>query len=336
MRAYEIGEAFGIDHLSIADHEIPKPGYGQALIKVRAVSLNYRDLMVVKGLYNPRIPLPFTPFSDGAGDVVAIGEGVSRVTVGDRVAGIFMQDWLAGEMTEAKQRSALGGGGQGMLAEYVVLREEGLVQFPEHLSYEEAATLPCAAVTAWHAVIETGIKPGDRVLLLGTGGVSLFALQFARLAGGEVFITSGSSAKIEKARQLGAARGINYKTNPDWGKKVRGMTGGQGVDLVVEVGGAGTLPESLDAVRTGGRISLIGVLSGTTGEINPLPIVMKKVRLQGIFVGSREMFEAMNSAIALQKIRPVIDRVFSFDGVADALSHMERGGHFGKICVSVT
>jgi NADPH:quinone reductase-like Zn-dependent oxidoreductase len=335
MKAYELREAFGIDNLTITEHETPSPGHGEALIRIRAVSLNYRDLMVVKGLYNPRIPLPFTPFSDGTGDVVGVGEGVSRVKVGDRVAGIFMQSWLSGELTEAKQKSALGGGGQGMLAEYVVLREDGLVHIPGHLSYEEAAALPCAAVTAWHAVIETGLKPGERVLLLGTGGVSLFSLQFARMAGAVVLITSGSDEKIEKARQLGAADGINYKTAPDWGKRVREMTGGAGVDLVVEVGGAGTLPESLKAVRTGGRISLIGVLSGTSGEINPLPIVVKKVRLQGIFVGSREMFEAMNRAIALHNLRPVIDRVYSFDGVTDALRHMEGGGHFGKICVSV-
>ncbi len=333
MKAYEIREAFGIDHLTLTEHALPSPGRGQALLKIKAVSLNYRDLLVVKGLYNPKIPLPFVPFSDGAGDVVAVGEGVSRVKVGDRVTGIFMQDWLAGELTEEKQRSALGGGREGMLAEYVVLSEHGLIQVPAHLSYEEAATLPCAAVTAWHALIEIGVRPGDRVLLLGTGGVSIFSLQFSVVAGAEVIITSSSDEKIAKASKLGAAHGINYKAIPEWGNRVRELTGGTGADIVVEVGGAGTLPQSLKAVRMGGRISLIGVLTGSAGEINPRPIVMKKIRLQGIFVGSRAMFESMNKAASLHQLRPVIDRVFPFGEARAALSYMESGTHFGKICI---
>lgn len=335
MKAYEIGGAFGIDHLVLSQRDQPSPGRGQAVVRVRAVSLNYRDLLVVKGLYNPKISLPFTPFSDGAGEVVAVGEGVSRVKTGDRVAGIFMQAWLSGELTEAGAKSALGGGTQGMLAEYVVLDEDGLVQVPEHLSYEEAATLPCAAVTAWHALIETGLRPGERVLLLGTGGVSIFSLQFAMMAGAEVIITSGSDEKLAKAAQLGAAHGINYKAVPDWGKRVREFTEGIGVDLVVEVGGAGTLPESFKAVRTGGRISLIGVLTGTVGEINPLPVVMKNICVQGILVGSRKMFESMNRAISLRRLRPVIDRVFPFGEARDALRYMESGAHFGKICIKL-
>ncbi len=335
MKAYEIRESFGIDHLVLTEHERPSPGRGQALVKVRAVSLNYRDLLVVKGLYNPRIPLPFVPFSDGAGDVVAVGEGVSRVRVGDRVAGIFMQDWLEGEVTESKAKSALGGGMQGMLAEYIVLDEDGLVHIPEHLSYEEAATLPCAAVTAWHALVESGLRPGERVLLLGTGGVSIFSLQFTLMAGAEAIITSSSDEKLAKALQIGATHGINYNAVPEWDKRVRELTGGTGVDLVVEVGGAGTLTQSIKAVRTGGRISLIGVLTGASGEINPRPIVMKKIRLQGIFVGSREMFESMNRAISLHRLRPVIDRVFSFGEAGDALRYMESGSHFSKICISI-
>jgi NADPH:quinone reductase-like Zn-dependent oxidoreductase len=291
--------------------------------------------MVVKGLYNPRLPLPLVPFSDGAGDVVAVGNGVSRVKVGDRVAGIFMQTWLAGELTDAKARSALGGGAEGMLAEYVVLHEDGVVNVPEHLSYEEAATLPCAAVTAWHAVIESGVKPGEHVLVLGTGGVSLFALQFARLAGARVMITSSSDEKLSKAKQVGAKHGINYRTVPDWDKRVRELSGGTGVDLIVEVGGAGTLPQSLRAVRTGGRISLIGVLTGTMREINLLPIIMKKIRVQGIFVGSREMFEDMNRAISLHHLRPVVDRIFPFEEAAQALRYIESGTHFGKVCITI-
>lgn len=335
MKAYEIRESFGIDHLTLADSPQPSPGRGQALIKIRSVSLNYRDLLMVKGLYNPRIPLPFVPFSDGAGDVIAVGEGVSGVKVGDRVAGIFMQDWIDGEFTEAKAKSALGGGKQGMLAEYVVLNEHGLVQIPGHLSYEEASTLPCAAITAWHAVIENGVKPGQSILLLGTGGVSIFSLQFAVMAGAEAIITSGSDEKIVKALKLGAVHGINYKTVPEWDSKVRELTGGAGVDTVVEVGGAGTLPKSLKAVRMGGKIILIGVLSGASGEINPRSITMKKIRLQGILVGSREMFESMNRAVSLHRLHPVIDRVFPFGEACDALRYMESSAHFGKICITL-
>ena len=335
MKVFELRNGFSIDNLVAADRPEPSPGNGQAVVKVRAASVNYRDLLIVKGLYNPRIPLPLVPFSDGAGDVVAVGGNVSRVKAGDRVAGIFMQKWLAGEVTEDKAKSALGGGTSGMLAEYVVLHEDGLVHVPQHLTYEEAATLPCAAVTAWHATIESGLKPGESVLLLGTGGVSLFALQFALMAGARVIITSRSDEKLSKAGKLGAKDGINYQSVPAWGNQVRELTGGIGVDLVVEVGGAGTLPQSLRAVRMGGRISLIGVLSGSEGEINPLSITMKKIRVQGIFVGSREMFEAMNRAVSLHQLHPVIDRVFPFEDAKEALRHMESGAHFGKICIKV-
>jgi NADPH:quinone reductase-like Zn-dependent oxidoreductase len=300
------------------------------------MSLNYRDLLVVKGLYNPKLPLPLVPLSDGVGQVVEVGPGVTRVKPGDRVAGIFMQTWIAGEPTEAKSKSALGGGGTGVLAEQVVFHEDGLVHVPEHLTDEEAATLPCAAVTAWHALVTEGrVQAGDSVLIQGTGGVSLFALQFARLSGARVIATSSSDAKLERVRQLGASDGINYKTTPDWDKKVRELTGNAGVDHVVEVGGAGTLGRSLKAVRMGGRISLIGVLTGGGGEVNPVPALMKNVCLQGIYVGSREMFEAMNRAIALHKLRPVVDRVFPFAEAAQALRYMESGAHFGKIALRV-
>lgn len=336
MKIFEVKDAFGIDNLVLSERPQPPVGYGQVCIKVRAASLNYRDLLVVNGLYNPKLPLPLVPFSDGAGDIIAVGKGVSRVKTGDRVAGIFMQTWLAGEVTEANAKSALGGGVDGMLADYVVLHEDGVVQIPEHLSYEEAATLPCAAVTAWHAVCESGVKPGESVLLLGTGGVSIFALQFAGLAGARVIVTSSSDEKLRRARELGAVDGVNYRAIPAWDKRVRELTGGRGVDLVVEVGGAGTLPQSLKAVRTGGRISLIGVLSGTAGEINPLPIVMKNIRVQGIFVGSRDMFEAMNRAIAVHHLHPVVDRIFPFDEAREALRYLESGTHFGKICIRIS
>ncbi len=334
MKAFEVQNTFGLDSLVMTDRPEPRPGPGQVLLKMRAWSLNFRDLMVVKGLYNPRLRLPMVPLSDGVGEVVELGEGVSRVKKGDRVAGTFMQKWVAGELTEEKARSALGGGGTGLLAEYVALHEEGVVAVPAHLTDEEAATLPCAAVTAWHALITEGnLQPGHTVLVQGTGGVSIFGLQFARLAGARVIVTSSSAAKLERAHELGASDGINYKDNPDWDDRVRELTGGVGVDHVVEVGGAGTLPRSMRAVRLGGRISIIGVLTGGTGQVNPLPLLMKNIRAQGIFVGSREMFEAMNRAIALHQLRPVVDRVFPFAEAREALRHLESAAHFGKIAI---
>jgi NADPH:quinone reductase-like Zn-dependent oxidoreductase len=334
MKAYAIQNTFGIDSLTLTDLPDPRPGPGQVLLKMRAWSLNYRDLMVVKGLYNPKLRLPCIPFSDGVGEVVGLGDGVSRVKVGNRVAGSFMQKWLDGELTDAKGRSALGGGGEGMLAEYVVLSEEGVVHVPTHLTDEEAATLPCAAVTAWNALVPSGhLKAGDSVLVQGTGGVSLFALQFAKLGGARVLATSSSDEKLARARQLGASDGINYKKVPEWEERVRELTDGVGVDHVVEVGGAGTLGKSFRAVRTGGTIALIGVLTGNSGQVNPLPVLMKNIRLQGIYVGSRAMFEAMNRAIALHQLRPVVDRVFPFSEVREALQYMESAAHFGKICV---
>jgi NADPH:quinone reductase-like Zn-dependent oxidoreductase len=332
MKAYEIRD-FGIDNLVVADRPDPKPEPGQVLLRMKAWSLNYRDLMMVKGLYNPKLRRPLVPLSDGAGEVAAVGAGVTRVKVGDRVAATFMQKWIDGSLDEAKSRSSLGGAIDGLLAEQVVLDEDGVVHFPDHLSYEEAATLPCAALTAWHALVSEGqVKAGDVVLTQGTGGVSLFALQFARLLGARVISTSSSDAKLARAKELGTSDGINYKTTPDWDQPVRELTGGVGADHVVEVGGAGTLGRSLKAVRVAGRISLIGVLSGA-GEVNPMAALMKNVRIQGIYVGSRAMFEAMNRAIALHRLRPVVDRTFGFGEVKEALRYLESGSHFGKIVV---
>lgn len=333
MQVFQVQTAFGLDNLKRVEQPEPQPRAGQVLLKMRAWSLNYRDLLVIKGLYNPKLPLPLVPFSDGVGEVVAVGDSVRRVKTGDRVAGCFMQKWLSGPITEPEARSTLGGGGTGMLAEYVVLDQEGVVPVPAHLSDEEAAALPCAAVTAWHALVDSGrVKAGDSVLVLGTGGVSIFALQFARLHGASVIATSSSDAKLERAAQLGAGHGINYKTHPDWEKQVRLLTADAGVDHVVEVGGAGTLPRSLKAVRMGGHIAMIGVLSGG-GECSPMPILMKSIRVQGIYVGSRQMFEEMNRAIALHQMRPVVDRVFPFAEAPQALRYMESGSHFGKICL---
>lgn len=333
MKTIELQSAFGIENLHVVERPEPKPGPGQVLVQMKAWSLNYRDLLVVKGLYNPKLKFPFVPLSDGVGEVRAVGDGVTRVKVGDRVAGCFMQRWSAGELTDAAGKSALGGAIPGVLAEQVLLHEDGVVKVPAHLTDEEAATLPCAALTAWNALISNGeIKAGDSVLIQGTGGVSIFALQFAKLLGARVIATSSSNAKLERVKQLGASDGINYKETPAWEDKVRELTAGVGVDHVVEVGGAGTLNQSLKAARTGGRISLIGVLAGQ-GNVNPLPILMKNIRVQGIFVGNREMFEAMNRAIALHQLRPVVDRVFPLAEIQPALQHMESGSHFGKICL---
>jgi NADPH:quinone reductase-like Zn-dependent oxidoreductase len=333
MKAFEIKQASGIDSLTFAERPDPKPGYGQVLVKIKAASLNYRDLLVVKGAYSRNLPPGLVPCSDGAGEVVETGDGVTHIKPGDRVAGIYMQTWISGELDESKAKSALGGAIDGVLAEYALFHEDGLVRVPEHLSYEGAATLPCAAVTAWNGLITSGgLKPGDTVLVLGTGGVSIFALQFAKISGARVIATSSSDEKLERVKQLGASDGINYKSTPDWDKRILEITGRRGVDHVVEVGGAGTLPKSLRAVRMGGHISLIGVLTGA-GEANPLPAVMKNIRIQGIYVGSREMFEAMNSAITLNQLHPVIDRVFSFEESKEAFRYMESGAHFGKVVI---
>jgi NADPH:quinone reductase-like Zn-dependent oxidoreductase len=333
MKVYEIRDGFGLDALRLADRPEPRPGRGEVLVKIRAVSLNYRDLLVVKGVYNPKMNLPRIPVSDAVGEVVAAGSEVSRVKVGQRVCGLFMPRWLEGELTDAKGRTALGGSIDGLLAEYAVLSEESVVFAPEHLSDEEAATLPCAAVTAWNGLVTAGgVKPGEGVLVQGTGGVSLFALQFARLAGARVIATSSSEEKLNKVRALGASDGINYRTTAEWGEQVRQLTAGRGVDHVIEVGGAGTLAQSLRAVRTAGHVALIGVLSGY-GQFNPLPILMKGVRISGIYVGSREMFEEMNRAISLHGLHPVVDRVFPFAAAVDAFRYMESAAHFGKIVV---
>ncbi|GAC1401225.1 MAG: NAD(P)-dependent alcohol dehydrogenase [Pyrinomonadaceae bacterium] len=335
MKVFEI-QKFGVENLALAEREKPQPKANEVLIKMHAVSLNFRDLLMVKGQYNPRLPLPRIPVSDGAGEVVAVGENVTRVKTGDRVMGIFFQKWTDGKATPEKIRSGLGGDVDGMLAEYVALDEEGVVHIPEHLSYEEAATLPCAALTAWNALFGEGnLQAGESVLVQGTGGVSLFALQFARLAGARVVATSSNDEKLKRAAELGASDGINYKTTPDWDKSVRQLTNAEGVDYVVEVGGAGTLPKSLNAVKMGGMVSLIGVLAGGASDINIFPILMKNIRVQGIYVGSRTLFEAMNRTIAVNELKPVVDKVFPFDEAVAALQHMESGAHFGKIVVAM-
>lgn len=334
MKVFEIQNSFGLDNLKMTDRDDPAPGAGDVLIKLHATSLNYRDLMMVKGTYNPKQRLPLIPLSDGAGEVIAVGDGVTRVKVGDRVAGNFSQKWIAGEPSRPKLTSSLGGPLDGMLAQYRALPEEGVVHIPSHLSYEEAATLPCAALTAWHSLIVQGrVKAGDTVLVQGTGGVSIFALQFAHMMGAEVIVTSSSDEKLERAKELGASHMINYKTTPDWDKAARKITDGVGVDHIIEVGGAGTLASSLKSIRIGGHIGVIGVLSGNTSDFSLIPILMQNVRVQGVLVGSREMFEDMNRAISLHRMKPVVDEVFSFEDARAAFDHMESAAHFGKICI---
>lgn len=333
MRAYEVRQ-FGLENLVMTEREEPRPSPREVVVKFRAASLNYRDLMFVKGSYNPRAKLPAVPFSDGAGEVVAVGGEVSRWKVGDRVCPIFMQDWLEGPPTARKNRTTLGGGDfDGVLREFGAFDEQGLVRIPEHLSYEEAATLPCAGVTAWHALVNSGnLKAGQTVLTLGTGGVSTFALQFAKMHGARVIATSSSDEKLARARELGADEVINYRETPAWDKEVLRLTDKVGVDHVVEVGGAGTLPMSVNSVRVGGHVCLIGVLTGG-GDFDPRGILMKSVHLQGVFVGSRRMFEEMNSAVEANLMRPVVDKVFEFEDARAALSQMEGGSHFGKIVI---
>ena len=335
MRCYCIEKELSIDALQMKEKPVPRPGPGQVLVRMRAASLNYRDLLVVEGNYTRNLPLPLIPLSDGAGEVVEIGAGVTRWQPGDRVAGTFFQDWDAGRITPEVPKSALGAALDGILAEYVLFHERGMVALPGHLSYNEGATLHCAALTAWHCLASGGISCGDTVLTLGTGGVSIFALQFARASGARVIATTGSEGKSVRLKKLGASEVINYTTEPAWEKRVLELTGGIGVDIVVEVGGAGTLAQSIKASRMGGHISLIGVLAGQQGEVNPLPAVMKGVGIQGIYVGPRDMFEAMNRAVGLHGIRPVIDRVFSFEEARDAYRYLQSGAHFGKVVIAV-
>ena len=337
MRAYQLPKGgAGVDALQQVERPEPKPSHRQVLVRVKACSLNFRDFAIARGSYRMGVRDNLIPLSDGAGEVVEIGPGVGRVKVGDRVAGNFFQRWTGGEPSAEAHKSALGGGIDGMLAEYVVLEEDGVVKIPQHLSLEEGATLPCAAVTVWHAMFEHAkLKAGDTVLLQGTGGVSIFGLQFAKAMGIRAIITSSSDEKLKRAETLGAAHGINYKTTPEWDKAALDFTGGTGVDHVVEVGGAATLSRSFGALRPGGKITMIGGLSGGATELNPGLIFSRRANVQGISVGSTQMFEAMNRAVEVNAIKPVIDKVFPFAEAKAAYQHMGSGAHFGKIVIGM-
>jgi NADPH:quinone reductase-like Zn-dependent oxidoreductase len=335
MKAWQIDE-FGIDNLHLVEQDVPRPAEDEVLVRFRDASLNYRDVMVVSGTYNPRMKLPAVPFSDGAGEIVEVGPKVTDWKIGDRVSPNVVQDWIDDGPSAETARTAIGAGRyEGVLREYGVFPARSIVKVPDHLSFEEAATLPCAAVTAWNALVVSGkVKQGDTVLTLGTGGVSVFAVQFAKLFGARVIATSSSNEKLKRIRELGADETINYREVEDWDKAVLELTGGIGVDHVVEVGGTGTLPRSVKAVRTGGHIALIGALD-TTGEFNPIPVFMKAIRVQGIFIGSRRMFEDMNAKVTESHLRPVIDKRFGFEQASEALRYMKSGSHFGKIVVGI-
>jgi NADPH:quinone reductase-like Zn-dependent oxidoreductase len=333
MKAFEIRDSFGVDSLKLVERPDPSAGPGQVLLKMKAFSVNYRDLLVVDGLGRWKPPLGRVPVSDGVGIVVAEGSGVSRVNVGDRVAPIFYPKWLEGRVAGGKMGQALGGAAaDGVLAEYTVFEETSVVRVPTHLTDEEAATLSCAAVTAWNALLTFGdITPGDSVVVLGTGGVSIFAIQFARFRGARIIVTSSSDQKLARTKELGAHAFINYKTTRDWPKAVAELTDGLGADYVVDT--VGDLMQAIAAVRLGGAVAFVGLLKGMTTEVDLVTFMGKSARIEAVDVGSREMFEAMNRAIEFHAMRPVIDRVFGFAELPEALSYLREARHFGKVCL---
>jgi NADPH:quinone reductase-like Zn-dependent oxidoreductase len=334
MKVMEIRDKFGVDSLQLMERPDRVPGPGQVLLQMKAFSINYRDLLVVNGVGRWKPPLGRVPVSDGVGIVAATGNGVSRIKVGDRVAPIFYPNWLDGRVAAGKMGQALGGAAaDGVLAEYTLFNEVSLVHVPAHLTDEEAATLPCAGVTAWSAVSLGDIKPGYSVVVLGTGGVSIFALQFAKFCGARVIVTSSSDQKLARAKELGAAAVINYKTEPDWPKAVVELTDGLGADYVVDT--VGGLKEAIAAVRPGGTVAFVGLLIGMTSEIDLVTFMGKCARVEAVDVGSREMFEAMNKAIEFHAMRPVVDRVFGFHELREALNYLREARHFGKICLRV-
>jgi NADPH:quinone reductase-like Zn-dependent oxidoreductase len=333
MRVMQIQDRWSPDSIRAAERPVPEPGAGEVLLRMEAASLNYRDWVMANGGYGRRGgTLPLVPCSDGAGRVVAVGAGVTRVAVGDLVCPIFTQTWWSGPFREHHWAGTLGGPRDGAMQEYMALSQEGVVRAPRHLDAVQAATLPCAAVTAWSAVVAQGrVKAGDAVLVQGTGGVSLFALLFAKMHGARVIATSSSDAKLERARAMGADHVVNYKTTPDWHKAAREITNGVGVDLVVEV--AGTLDASVRAVRTSGTLALIGVLAGATAQLGLGAVVTQNIRLQGVTVGSRDRFEEMARAMEMHGTAPPVDpRHFAFEEVGAAIKALPQGQHFGKVC----
>jgi len=336
MKVYEIPKgATKVEELRMSERPDPKPGPSDVLVRVRAAALNYRDHAIITGKYRYNLDRDTIPCSDGAGDVVAIGASVTRFKPGDRVIPSFFQVWIDG--APPKNRAALGAPLDGTLAEYIALNEDGLVAMPKSLSFEEAATLPCAGPTAWNALMTAGtrIKPGDTVLCIGTGGVSMFALQFARAAGARVIVTSSSDDKISLAKTFGASDGVNYKTHLDWENEVLRLTGGRGVDCVIENGGIGTLARSFACVAWAGKVALIGVLAGPEGHANPHDLMFKSASLHGIGVGSRASLEQLIQAIEVNGIKPIVDTVFPFDRASEAFRLQASGNFLGKIAITI-
>ena len=335
MRAYELHAREGFDSVTLVERQPTQPGPHDLRVRIHAVSLNYRDIVMARGAQRRKPGAPAViPCSDGAGEVVAVGAAVTRFRVGDRVAAIFFPDWIDGDIQAAHHGRALGGNADGMLSEEVVLDEHAWVSVPSHLSFEEAATLPCAGVTAYHALFEaTHVGSGATVLVQGTGGVSIFALQLAKAAGARVILTSRSERKREQAKRLGADHVIDYVSTPKWGEAAFAWTGGRGVDVVVEVGGPGTFDQSLAALRYNGTLTQIGTLTGARGDVSTYGIFQKSLTVRGIYVGSRLMFEALNRAVSATLLHPVVDRVFGFEEARAAYAYLASGAHFGKVVI---
>jgi NADPH:quinone reductase-like Zn-dependent oxidoreductase len=336
MKAWRIVAGSQIDGLKLVEEKARKLGAHDVRLRPLAASLNFRDMMIVNGWYPLVGKDPIIPGSDAAGEVVETGSAVARFRVGDRVATSFFPDWIEGRATRAKLATALGGGSEGVLAQELVLNENALVRSPAHLDFAQAATLSCAGVTAWNALFVGGqTKPGDTVLLLGTGGVSIWALQLAKAAGARVIITSSSDEKLARARTLGADDTINYRTTPDWDNEVLRLTDGIGADLVVEVGGSKTVAKSVSSSRLGGTVAIIGAVSGPGAALEPMSLIASSTRLQGIYVGSRQMHEDLARFVEVAGIRPVVDSVFPFEELPQACHHFSGGEHFGKVVVSI-
>lgn len=334
MRQWQIGEGEGFERLQLIERETPALQHGEVLVKMRAASLNYRDLITAKNAaIAARVPL-----SDGAGEVMQVGAGVLQWSIGDRVCGTFFRDWVSGRFDMKYHDAALGGSCDGVLSEFVVFPAHAITKMPDEYSFEEAATLPCAGLTAWNALIERGeFAPGDTVLLQGTGGVSIWGLQIAVATGGKAIITSSSDEKLERAGVLGASAGVNYRTFPDWDKQIKTLTNGVGVDHILEVAGPQTLGKSLKCVAAGGQIAQIGVLTGFDApDVSLFPLVARNARMNGIYVGSREHFENFVRFLDVTKIKPVIDRVFDFKDARSAYEYMQSGAHFGKVVIAIS
>lgn len=334
MKTYRLEKTGSLDNLSLNQEADPTPGAHDVVIRVRANALNFRDLMVMGGSYRVPPKPRVIPLSDGAGEIVAVGSAVKRFKIGDRVAGAFFQGWMGGHIAAEHLSTDMGGSIDGMLSEFVVLNEQGVVKIPAHLSFEEAATLPCAAVTAWCCLTDQRqLMPGDTVLTLGSGGVSVFAIQFARMFGARVIATTSSDAKAEKLRALGAHEVINYTTHPEWDKEVMRLTSRRGADFVVEVGGPGTLASSLKSAAIGGHVVQVGILGGVGQQLDPALFRGRSITTRSITVGSRQSFEAMLRAIDVNQMRPVIDKVFKFEDAKLAYQHLQAQKHFGKVVI---